>query len=395
MDQKNASEKHLSKSSVKRFNRSIFILSILLVLIILVGLYFMGKFKKIENLPTNNKHLNDTLDKRIDKNSKNSTDSLPHPDTTARKTSDSSEFKRNIPRKIPKAIDSSKATRPQDSAIVPLDSTLLALNPCLQDTTPAWIYPDPSGGQHYGSLSVKFFSTKPCSIWWRIEGDSLWNTYNNSPVSISETSTIQFFGKDSCNRQIEARSEYYEIVKEQRSRYCPKDMEYVKIGDTRFCIDRYEWPNKKGEQPISFVSLYNAQDSCFMVDKRLCTSEEWMLACSGPYGYRYPYGDSYEPYACATHDSTTRVSGSKVECRSFFGTFDMSGNLMEWTSTPSNKNRNFTTIMGGFFESGPQSGCKDTRYGYFPQNRHNPIGFRCCKDAAQLPVEKSGYNGGK
>jgi hypothetical protein len=37
-------------------------------------------------------------------------------------------------------------------------------------------------------------------------------------------------------------------------------------------------------------------------------------------------------------------------------------------------------VMGGFWQSGPRSGCFDIRYSYFPQNRHNPVGFRCCKD---------------
>ncbi|HAJ79773.1 MAG TPA: hypothetical protein DCO75_08365, partial [Fibrobacteres bacterium] len=73
--------------------------------------------------------------------------------------------------------------------------------------------------------------------------------------------------------------------------------------------------------------------------------------------------------------------GKKPECRGYFGVFDMSGNLAEWTGTKSGKNSRFYNVMGGFWESGPQSGCFDARYSYFPQNRHNPVGFRCCSNA--------------
>jgi formylglycine-generating enzyme required for sulfatase activity len=58
----------------------------------------------------------------------------------------------------------------------------------------------------------------------------------------------------------------------------------------------------------------------------------------------------------------------------------MAGNLAEWTSTRSSKNDRFYNVMGGFWESGPQSTCFDKRYSYFPQNRHNPVGFRCCSE---------------
>jgi hypothetical protein len=58
----------------------------------------------------------------------------------------------------------------------------------------------------------------------------------------------------------------------------------------------------------------------------------------------------------------------------------MSGNLAEWTNTPSARNKQFYNVMGGFWESGRQASCFERRYSYFPQNRHNPVGFRCCAD---------------
>ena len=63
----------------------------------------------------------------------------------------------------------------------------------------------------------------------------------------------------------------------------------------------------------------------------------------------------------------------------------MSGNLLEWTSTRAAENGTFTYAMGGFWESGPKSACGDKRYSYYPQNRHNPVGFRCCGDLPEPP----------
>ena len=257
---------------------------------------------------------------------------------------------------------------------------------CAGDTLVPWVYPEPSGGLHRGRLAVVLRANKPCDISWRFETDTAWRPWSGSPVAVERTATLAFKAMDRCGRVMAERREYYEIADERIAGLCPEGMELVRIGATQFCIDRYEWPNRKGALPVSYVSLAQAQDSCAAVGKRLCSSEEWSLACSGPYSYSYPYGREYERYACVTHDTTARPSGSRPECRAFFGMFDMSGNLLEWTSTPSRQNRQFNDVMGGFWQSGPRSGCFDIRYSYFPQNRHNPVGFRCCKACA--PAEK-------
>jgi len=183
---------------------------------------------------------------------------------------------------------------------------------------------------------------------------------------------------------MEERRENYEIAAAIKQISCPDDMEFITVSRTKFCIDRYEWPDKKGALPQAFISLYQAADSCAGRGRRLCSTEEWQLACTGPSSSRYPYGHDYERHACVTEDSVPRPSGSRPECRGHFEVFDMSGNLMEWTSTRSAANRSFYNVMGGFFNSGPESDCAIARYSYFPQNRHNPVGFRCCKDTALI-----------
>jgi formylglycine-generating enzyme required for sulfatase activity len=252
---------------------------------------------------------------------------------------------------------------------------------CARDTAAPWVYPDPSGGLHRGEISVTFASTKPCFIEWKADTAAPWALYRGEAIPVKKTTTLYFRAHDTCGNVMEPREEFYEIKAEDAKRYCPDGMELVSVGASRFCIDRYEWPNKKGTPPRSFISLYQAMDSCVFAGKHLCTSDEWTLACTGPYGWRYPYGAAYEPHACITQDTAARPSGTKVECRGYFGVYDMAGNLAEWTNTKSSRNPQFYNVKGGFWESGPRSGCFDVRYSYYPQNRHNPVGFRCCKEA--------------
>jgi sulfatase modifying factor 1 len=43
----------------------------------------------------------------------------------------------------------------------------------------------------------------------------------------------------------------------------------------RYCIDKYEWPNKKGERPEVMNRFHQAQVKCASVGKRMCTESEW------------------------------------------------------------------------------------------------------------------------
>lgn len=263
---------------------------------------------------------------------------------------------------------------------VTLDTMNAAEDSCGADTAQLWVYPDPSGGLHNTSVAVMFVSNRTAEIHYRTEADTSWRQYTGTSIPITQTTTLHYDAIDSCGAIMERRSEYYEIVQRKEDRSCDSSMVHIKVGSMDFCIDRYEWPNRKGKKPQTFISYYEAADSCYSVGKRLCTADEWSIACSGPYSWTYPYGKRYERYGCSTHDSGAVASGIKPECRSFFGVFDMSGNLLEWTSTKSVENSAFYYVMGGFWESGPKSGCFSKRYSYYPQNQHNPVGFRCCRN---------------
>src|SRR5580692_6042191 len=71
-----------------------------------------------------------------------------------------------------------------------------------------------------------------------------------------------------------------------------------KLVHKRFCIDEYEYPNKKGERPLVMFKFPRAQQLCSAEGKRVCTETEWTTACEGPEYKPYPYGYARDPKAC-------------------------------------------------------------------------------------------------
>lgn len=144
-----------------------------------------------------------------------------------------------------------------------------------------------------------------------------------------------------------------------------------------FCIDLFEFPNKRGVAPTVNVAWADARRLCEGKGKRLCSEEEWEKACRGPGSARFPYGNGYDANACNTEDEseTDRVvapSGRFSRCRSGFGVADLSGNVAEWTADKVLKG-------GSFAQPDFASRCsarKVTGAGKAPE-----VGFRCCADS--------------
>lgn len=251
-----------------------------------------------------------------------------------------------------------------------------------RDTIAPWIYPDPTGGLHHKPVAVSFILSEPCTVYFRYTDEKIFRKWDKKRFTISINEELFYYGIDSCGNVSDIKSKKYVIEKDLTSGRCPKEMTFIASKDGGFCIDQYEWPNKKGKRPVSNVSFTEASDSCFIAGKRLCTADEWETACRGKYNWDYPYGRTYEQHACVTQERSRKRSGKAGECRGWYAVNDMVGNLAEWTSTPSKNDSRFYTVKGGFWESGKRANCGLERYSYYPQNQHNPVGFRCCKDNA-------------
>jgi hypothetical protein len=170
-----------------------------------------------------------------------------------------------------------------------------------------------------------------------------------------------------------------------------------------FCIDRYEYPNRKGEYPIILVSWYEARDQCQSIGKRLCSEDEWTFACEGEEAMPYPNGYVRDHDACLNDrpwmqfdDSAYNPrngekakaeldrlwqglpSGARPLCKSSFGVYDMTGNVDEWTRSATAQERQ-STLKGGYW--GPvRTRCRPATKAHDEQHVFYQQGFRCCSD---------------
>lgn len=173
-----------------------------------------------------------------------------------------------------------------------------------------------------------------------------------------------------------------------------------------FCIDRFEYPNRKDEYPIILVSWYEARDACQAEGKRLCSEDEWTYACEGDEAQPYPNGYVRNPEACLNdrpwkqfHDSAffprngeaakqelDRLwqglpSGARPLCKSPFGVYDLTGNVDEWTrsSVPGERP---SVLKGGYW--GPvRTRCRPATKAHDETHVFYQQGFRCCADPAK------------
>lgn len=170
-----------------------------------------------------------------------------------------------------------------------------------------------------------------------------------------------------------------------------------------FCIDRFEYPNRRGAYPWILVNWNEAKVVCARDAKRLCTEAEWTFACEGEKAMPYPYGYTRDRDACTidrpwrkvdasalvprdTEQALTELdllwqgeqSGARPRCRSAFGVFDMTGNVDEWTRSVVPGERP-SILKGGYWgpvrtRCRPSTRAHDETFAFYQQ------GFRCCSD---------------
>jgi len=179
------------------------------------------------------------------------------------------------------------------------------------------------------------------------------------------------------------------------------------------CMDRYEWPNKKGTKPAVMDRFIDAEAKCKSIGKRLCSEFEWELACEGPHHLPWPYGHRQQPGWChndrryrphneaklSSNDPRVRAretarlwqglpAGSKPKCKSPFGVFDQIGNVEEWVTTSRPEWPHRSSLKGGFWAKA-WSFCRGTNERHNPRFRFYEIGFRCCKDPQKKPARRT------
>ncbi len=184
---------------------------------------------------------------------------------------------------------------------------------------------------------------------------------------------------------------------------CPVDM----VPADTFCIDRYEYPNRAGVKPRNDLTFAEAVEVCLSEGKRLCTTDEWSRACSGPRRLKYPYGNELRYGACnlgtahitqhwtwyglrkTERDvvlSEPAVAGRYESCVSGYGAYDMLGNYWEWTNAGVAEH---AVLMGGCWATASDTvSCLSKTEKAIKFYRVQSVSFRCCRDF--LPKPESG-----
>jgi sulfatase modifying factor 1 len=159
-----------------------------------------------------------------------------------------------------------------------------------------------------------------------------------------------------------------------------------KLVRKRFCIDEYEYPNKKGERPQAWLTWYDAKRALEARGKRMCTSSEWTMACEGDKLQPYPYGSGYLRDAGACNfdnpmpehlsvfsakrpsDRASQVlqallvpAGSMPRCVSPYGVHDMVGNIDEWVINENGRENRPPYVSG--LKSGHVFGVRNNCWG--------------------------------
>jgi formylglycine-generating enzyme len=195
---------------------------------------------------------------------------------------------------------------------------------------------------------------------------------------------------------------------------CPDGM--VKVPKMNTCIDKYEWPNIKGQKPEFGLSgepstwdkqkglVKNIRQLCESVGKRPCSMNEWINSCRGPRGSDYPWGHripgtfgltpdkakcnyaqpftdpiemkiwARDPKEFARLDKRDK-SGTRG-CVSASGAEDMTGNLEEWVTCPKYMSKNNWCLVGRYWSELRR--CNQVVTNHDPTWFGYSTGGRCC-----------------
>lgn len=183
-------------------------------------------------------------------------------------------------------------------------------------------------------------------------------------------------------------------------------MATVNWDDQKFCIDRFEFPNKVGSYPDYALSAYEAESLCKKEGKRLCSAKEWENACLGDTRLEYGYAATRSVNNCNDHKTgyikpnwglmysnrwktyahtlyKADPSGSHLLCHSTEingqNVFDMVGNVREWVSIDHGKYS--YAVMGSYWFGTMQGplGCHTMITNHAPNFASYEFGVRCCK----------------
>ncbi len=234
----------------------------------------------------------------------------------------------------------------------------------------------PPAGRYYDPIKLKVKCDEiKCKTFLSV-GDTLNPVEAGKAIEYNKTGSVFYFAEDSVGNRTKWEEAKYDMASDNK---CGKNSYPVPVNGKEVCVDAYEYPNKADENPKDMVSQEEAVALCAKEGKHLCSIDEWQAACRGKDNFKYSYGDAYKQNKCNTNTKTAKRSGRKDQCRSWWGMYDMNGNLWEWTSSPSKDHPNMYLVAGGAWNTNNASKCTESKFSFYPQNQYPSVGFRCCR----------------
>lgn len=146
----------------------------------------------------------------------------------------------------------------------------------------------------------------------------------------------------------------------------------------------------RDQHPVVLVSFDDARAYARWLsgqtrqDWSLPSEDQWEKAVRGTRGWRFPWGDQFDPELLNSHDAgpfdTVAVAGF-VKGASEFGVLDGAGQVFEWTSTQSENGR--VMVKGGSWDDSGCGVCRPAASHFRPAAlRHILIGFRLVRSPA-------------
>ena len=234
----------------------------------------------------------------------------------------------------------------------------------------------PPAGRYYDPIKLKVKCDEiKCKTFVSI-GDTLSPQDASKGIDYNKTGSVFFYAADSVGNRTAWEEAKYDMASDN---VCGKNAYPVPVGAKTVCVDAYEYPNQPDATPKDMVSQEEAARICSNEGKHLCSIEEWQAACRGKDAFKYSYGNSYKQNKCNTNTKSAKRSGRKTQCRSWWGMYDMNGNLWEWTSSTSKQHPDKFLVAGGAWNTNNESRCSESKFSFYPQNQYPSVGFRCCK----------------
>ncbi len=178
----------------------------------------------------------------------------------------------------------------------------------------------------------------------------------------------------------------YPVTNEKYKEFIESKPEY-KLPENWINENR-TYPEGKKDHPVVYVNFDDAQAYCEWrteregVKYRLPTEAEWEKAARGTDGREYSWGDEFDKNKCNTYESgigdTTPVY-KYLDGVSFYGCYDMAGNVWEWTDSWYDKSKRWKVLRGGSWGDGQGVARCASRGGDFPDFRDINVGFRCAR----------------